>query len=204
MEKTPTIINLLAGDLVILPKPGTVVSTVLGSCVTVIFYVPGSISMVCHALLPSIVSLNGLCIESCPSPCQNPLNNTSDYRYVTCSLKFMIGELQKRHIHPSQVHTSVIGGSNILQSRELEEGIGYKNVLAAKEILARHGFTINREDTGGFVGRNIKYYSESNTVMLKIHGEKKEFELGDKFEHTTTSMQRGLDKLNEEVQKLNK
>lgn len=204
MELQATVINLLASDLAFLPHSGDVVSTVLGSCVSVVFYVPGSISMVSHSLLPSLKSYNGLCIDSCPSPCHNDLPTSSDFRYVTCSLKYMIGELKKRNIHPSQVHTSLIGGANVLQCREQEEGVGYKNVAMAREILNQNGFVIQREHTGGLVGRNLKFYSESNTIMLKIHGQKKEFELRNINDNQRDTTQEGLKKLMIEVQKLSR
>ena len=199
-----SVINLLAGELAFLPHSGDVVTTVLGSCVSVIFHVPGSVSMVSHALLPSSKANNGQCFDSCPSPCQNRIPVNSENRYVTCSLKYMIGELKKRHIHPWQVQTSLIGGANVLQCREQEEGVGYKNVAKAREILNHNGFVIQREHTGGNVGRNIRYISESNTIMVKIHGQNKEFELLNKKDSQPDTPREGLDKLMIEVQKLNK
>ena len=40
------------GDLVKMQNNDTVVWTVLGSCVSVIFHIPGFFSLMCHAQLP--------------------------------------------------------------------------------------------------------------------------------------------------------
>lgn len=204
MERSVESINLVAGDLLVVSKPDVVVTTILGSCVTVIFYVPGKITMVCHALLPSIHSYDGVCIEYCPSPCHNPLPNSSEFRYVTCSLKYMLSELKKRQIPPSQVYTYLIGGSNILQNRDQSEGIGFENVRMAKEILNRYGFVIRREHTGGLAGRNLRFYVNSNTLIIKVHGSENEFELGDSLENSAEVNKNSLEQLLIEVQKLNK
>lgn len=173
-------IHLLAGDLVILPNTEGIISTLLGSCVAIIFHVPNKVSMACHALLPHPKSNFDICGSNCPKPCEEVRGAMSEYRYVTCSIKRMISELQRLHIHPSQVHVSLIGGANVLDFVN-EETIGVQNIRTAREMLKSCGFTIRREHTGGINGCNVVFHTSTNTLLIKVHGGSSAFELGDNF-----------------------
>lgn len=198
-------IHLLAGDLVVVPKAQGIISTLLGSCVCIIMHVPGKLTMACHALLPESRKSKEECGLNCPKPCGTLRKTLSEFRFVSCSLKYMINELEHRHIHPSQVHVSLLGGANVLDIAS-DITIGFQNVKLAKEVLSSHGFTIKREHTGGMNGCNVQFYPETNKLMVRVHGGGKLFELGDGYIPVTPQLPRSSDddfkKLSEELEKM--
>lgn len=200
-------INLLAGDLVILHKPSGVITTLLGSCVAIILHVPNKVTMACHALLPESKKGKHSCGECCPKPCKELKSSLSEFRFVTCSLKRMIEELKRLKIHPSQAYTYLVGGANILETRN-EESIGVQNVRMAKEVLSYNGFTIKREHTGGLNGCNIEFYPIKNQLFVRVHGGGLPFELGDNFQPFANRIEeddpKPFEKLQEEIKKMQK
>lgn len=207
MNSKESDIHLLAGDLVVITKAKGVISTLLGSCVSIIFHVPDRLTMACHALLPESRSTKQICGVNCPKPCGDLRKTLSEFRFVSCSLKYMVNELQSRHIHPSQVHVSLIGGANVLDINS-DITIGTQNIKIAKEILLSNGFTIRREHTGGMNGCNVQFYPETNSLMIRVHGGGKLFELGDNYVPVINSLpstkEDNFKRLSEELDKMRK
>lgn len=89
------------------------------------------------------------------------------FKYVTCSLEFMINHLIKRRVDLSKIKTTLIGGAAVLSNSGKKKSIGDLNVAKAKEILNNHKIKVNREITGGLEGFTIWYYAEDNRLVYK-------------------------------------
>jgi len=156
---------LLPGQLVISDKE-EVVWTVLGSCVSIIFYSPQrKISGVSHALLP-YEGTSSTCRNGCPTPCS--LEKDQQFKYVTCSFQHLLDRFNKLGINNKDIEVSIFGGGNMLNLKKPLDGIGERNILKAKELILKHHLNIKMEDTGGNFSRTIIHHTTSGVTELKI------------------------------------
>jgi chemotaxis protein CheD len=159
---------LLPGELIIAREP-TNIWTVLGSCVSVILFNPRKkISAVCHAQL-SENSYGGRCRDVCPHPCKiTPLEN--DFKYVSCSVNYMVEEFSKFGIRNNEIEAAIYGGASMMKkSVSPFYKIGEENVKTAHKMIDQYKLKLMRKDTGGFSGRTLRHYSDSGLTEIKSH-----------------------------------
>lgn len=158
-------IYLNPGRLVIAEK-SNIVWTLLGSCISIIFYnQEKKISAVSHAQLPYEKS-NLSCKSSCPKPCGK--DESDEFKYVTCSFKYMLEEFHKRGIKSKDIEVSLFGGSSMFKHKRDVFKIGQLNVDKAKELIQQHHLKIVREDTGGHASRALTHYCDTGITELKM------------------------------------
>ncbi|MFP4332853.1 MAG: chemotaxis protein CheD [Campylobacterales bacterium] len=141
------------GEIYVAKKPTEIV-TILGSCVAVCLYdTTNKIGAMNHYLVP-LWNGNGLA-----SP-----------KYGDVSVEKLVKHMFDQGCKPYNIIAKIFGGSNI--NIKSAEGmlIGKKNVIIAKEILAKHKIKIQAEDTGGNRGRRIMLVSDTGKIMLKYTG----------------------------------
>jgi len=156
-------IYLNPGDLVITSK-GKVVWTLLGSCVSIIFYSPlKKISAICHAQLPYEHS-NLSCKSTCPKPCGK--EEKDDFKYVTCSFKYMLEKFQKLNIDKYSINASLFGGASLLNKENDIFKIGESNINKAKELILKNKLKLVNENTGGHFSRTLTHYPETGKTEL--------------------------------------
>lgn len=161
-------VSLGLGAVIVSDTP-TVVRTVLGSCVAVIFHVPRlRLSTVCHAQMPAREA-NLCCRASCPRPCRSSTADVSDLRYVTCCIGYMVAELQRRWVDKSEIVCTLIGGGNVIRNIDPRWSVGERNVETAIQCLEREGIEIHYRDTGGVRGRVIEHMSDTNRTKVRYH-----------------------------------
>lgn len=161
--------NVDIGEVKIIKNPQEVVWTILGSCVSVIFYVRSDLALICHAQHPSPQLKEMKCSDSCPHPCFTNILDSNRFKYVSCSLEYMINYIQKQNIALSKVHVSLIGGAAITSYRRNNKSMGDLNVIKAKEVLKSNGIWLNREIVGGDDGITLWYNPKMNKLTYKRH-----------------------------------
>lgn len=125
------------------------VDTILGSCVAVcLFDSKLKIGGINHYMLP-LWNGNGLA-----SP-----------KFGNIAIEKLIEKMVKNGSSTSNLTAKVFGGSNQMQS---SMNIGARNIEIAKEILALHNIKIIAENTGGIVGRKLRYDTGTGKVMMKF------------------------------------
>jgi chemotaxis protein CheD len=67
--------------------------------------------------------------------------------------------------NPNNLVAKVFGGANQMNSTM---DIGDRNIDIAKEILQKHNIPIVAENTGGNIGRKMKYQTNTGKVMMKF------------------------------------
>ena len=159
-------INLLPGELFI-ARNGETIWTVLGSCISVIFYNKRTkTTAMCHAQLPTN-NTNIHCSSACASPCGQEEND--EYKYVNCSINHMIKSFQKLGIDNKEIEVHLYGGANILGLSNDKPRIGEQNIVMARDILLRNRMPISYEDVGGFSSRAITHYSDEGFTKVKTN-----------------------------------
>ena len=167
-DNTRKRVSLGMGDAVIVDRP-SVIRTILGSCVAVILHVPRlRVSAVCHAQMPEREA--GLCCrDTCPQPCGGEPSNSTDLRYVTCSIRYMLNSLHRLHVIKAEIICTLIGGANVLRNIDPRWAVGERNVEMALSTLKNEGIGVAYSDTGGTKGRVIEHMSDSNRTKVRYH-----------------------------------
>jgi chemotaxis protein CheD len=130
-----------------------IVSTVLGSCVSITMHDPShQLSSICHAVLPE---------ELIPG---------ESFRYVDSSIAAMLRQFDRYKIRRTDIEVKLFGGADILLpelngSREMT--VGMQNILRAKQIIERERLRLIASDIGGTRGRKLHFHTHTGAVYLQ-------------------------------------
>ena len=125
------------------------VDTILGSCVAVcLFDNVKKIGGINHYMLP-LWNGNGLA-----SP-----------KFGNIATEKLIEKMLKNGASLDTMVAKVFGGANQMES---SMNIGERNIEIAKEVLNQHGVKIIAENTGGAIGRKLRYNTSNGQVMMKF------------------------------------
>lgn len=144
-------IYLKPGEIFVARRPA-LVSTVLGSCVSVILHMPRTgMGAICHAMLPAGTK-------------------DDDFRYVDKAVSYLYNRLTSLCGGSSGIEAKLFGGANVLKSGVRNEealSVGHQNVAAALQTLGMLGLKVSAADTGGIQGRKLFFYSKSGEVFVR-------------------------------------
>ena len=159
---------LSIGELFISRDP-VQVWTVLGSCVSVVLYSRKSkIGAICHAQLPSKDFHGDDCRANCPNPCYRRAPNSNDFKYVSCSVNYMINKMKDLGASSNDMYAAVFGGSNVFNIMNDGKSVGQKNAEIAIDILNAHKIKVLRTDLGGKGSRKIVFNTYTGEVDMKF------------------------------------
>ncbi len=129
------------------------VTTVLGSCISVCLWDPvNRLGGINHYLLPL---WNG---EGLPTP-----------RYGNVAIPRLIEKLRGFGADPKKLEAKVFGGSALWHKAEGLMSIGDRNFELAHDLLGEAGIPIVKADVGGNRGRKIIYDTAEGAVLLRRH-----------------------------------
>ena len=150
---------LRPGELHIGDHPG-IVTTVLGSCVSVtMFNRRREIGAICHGLMPERTEMR-----------HSGRDDGDGFKYVDYSIKYMIEYFRSFGIGPSEIEVKLFGGADMFPAGEGDQkylSVGKKNVMAALSTLKREGMAVHSRDIGGTQGRKLHFYLHTGDVFLK-------------------------------------
>jgi chemotaxis protein CheD len=152
-------IYLKPGEFYIGEHP-VVVSTILGSCVSVtMFHMLSRMGAICHGLLPRCggkKSCDGTCIDG--------------FKYVDCSIERMIKKFDALGFNRGEIQVKIFGGADMFGVGTADGGIktvGKENVMVARTIIEKEGLRVAASDTRGNQGRKIIFLPHTGEVFLK-------------------------------------
>lgn len=135
-----------------------IISTVLGSCVSVALYDPlnrqGGMN---HFLLPGAdhISVDDLFLIK------------DETRYGLYAMEILLNNLMKLGSYKGNLKAKVFGGSNMFYTKDHRGGIGSMNSEFALKFLQNEGIPVISSDTGGHFGRKILYFPKEGRILLK-------------------------------------
>lgn len=145
-------VSLQAGEIFMSDEP-TVVSTLLGSCVSVCLFDPVTKrGAMCHGVLPNApVVLH-----------EDP------FRYTDEAVLYLVERYRRMGVPTSRLVVKVFGGADIM-GRPVDgyASIGRQNTMAALETLGWQGLQVAVRETGGNRGRKIVFVTHTGEVFLK-------------------------------------
>ncbi|HMK42654.1 MAG TPA: chemotaxis protein CheD [Dissulfurispiraceae bacterium] len=152
-------IYLKPGEMVFCKEP-SVVSTILGSCVSVTLFHRGlRIGAICHGLLPSCK-----CSDGCTHDC------AEGTRYVHCSIHRMFNQFLDLGVNAREIEAKLFGGSDMFRTAVTRVGtinVGAQNIRSALSVLSGFGVVPAATDTGGTEGRKIFFITGTGDIFLK-------------------------------------
>ncbi len=139
-------------EVKIAEAPDIIVCIGLGSCLAVVLYdQKKKIGGMCHALLP--VS-NGF--------------SANPKKFVDKSIIHLLELIESRGAKREDIVAKLVGGASIFQELNDTQGIGEKNIISGREVLAKIGIRVVGEDVGGNQGRSVEFYTSTGVVVVKI------------------------------------
>jgi chemotaxis protein CheD len=144
-------IFLYPGELCVTREP-TIVSTVLGSCVSVTMFHPRlKVGAMCHAMLP-----------------ENGASSASEaFRFVDHAMLHMLEEFTRLGVRHDEIEVKLFGGSDVIAALSAAATIGEQNVEKALEIIDKERLRLFARDVRGEQGRKIFFHTHTGGVLLK-------------------------------------
>jgi chemotaxis protein CheD len=151
-DHKPDFLNVAQGMIYEMP---TLAHTVLGSCVSVTFFVPRrGLAAIFHALLPKAEEYR----------LHDPL--TSPYKFVDSAIQNIAGRLFHRGVGRREIECKVFGGASALFAADMS--VGRRNVEIAYNTLAELGLRVVASNVGGERGRKIVFVSGTGEIFVRM------------------------------------
>ena len=144
-------IHVVQGECAIADRPDTVLTTVLGSCVSACIYDPQlGVGGMNHFLLPDAGQEAG------------------DNRYAAAAMEVLVNGLLRRGATRGRLQAKLFGGARMLAGLS---DIGRRNAEAARRFLEVEGVPVINSDFGGSQARRIRFWPVGGRVqMLLVDG----------------------------------
>ena len=145
--------HLGIGDIIIASE-ASIISTVLGSCVSV-------------CLFSAAKKIGGMNHYAHPRPTLREPQD--DYRYGRFAIETLIHEFAAiTNELPSEWTAKIVGGAQENAALHKSFDIGHSNIEVARETLASFGVPIVGEDVGGQRGRKVRFHSATNRLQVGL------------------------------------
>lgn len=143
---------LLPGEFKISREP-YVISTLLGSCISVCLYHPGRrFGGMNHYLLP-----------------RGGPGESDSGRYGEYSIGLMLEFMRRNCGSLEGVLGMIIGGADVLPVRpDSGPTVGQLNIALARQMLRVHHIRVVKEQVGGQVGMKIRYQNWDNQIQVRL------------------------------------
>jgi len=159
LDHTLLSVYLKPGEMHIAQKP-TLVTTVLGSCVSVtMFHRVSGVGAICHELLPQCKGK-----KDCDDGC------VDGFKYMNCSIQRMIERFKTLKVGLGDIEVKIFGGADVLSPADTASNtinVGKENIETALREIEREGLRLVTYDVGGTFGRKILFYTHTGEVLLK-------------------------------------
>lgn len=192
MTSTPPAVHLCVGEVVLSVEPA-VISTVLGSCVSV-------------CLFSNDKTSGGMVHYSLPRPEHGGVV-TEDLRYASFAIPRLVSELVRiSGKTPAEFSAKIIGGACEKNGSVTSIQVGPRNIAIGRSLLAEFGIRIVGESVGGHCGRKAIFHVPSGRLQVaKIARHSGESETsGSYLEHSPTPAQKAISTLNPRSEKRRK
>ena len=154
------LLYLHVAELLIAEDP-LVISTILGSCVSVCLYCPEKkMGGMNHFALPS-EHYTGKKHDSMGRNLDDSMNLGS------ISIPVLIEELCRRtKTSYGSLQAKIVGGAAVMEELKQSSEIGALNIAIAKEILKKFGIPIIASDVGGSTGRKVLFHTDTGRLRV--------------------------------------
>ncbi len=150
----PDPVQVGISELVVSEGDDTLKSFGLGSCLAVALYDPETdIGGLAHVMLP-----DGDVAEN---------SEMKPGKYANTAIRALLRRMVERGASYTDVEAKVAGGSDMFEFESFGEGVGQRNIQAAKEELEKLGVPLVAEDVGGTHGRTVEFTPGTGVLTVK-------------------------------------
>jgi len=147
-DRVETMINVGQGQFRTAADPGTVLTTILGSCVACCLHDPvRRVGGMNHFLLPGSDPRDGRCV-----------------RYGAHAMEQLINELLRTGAVRDRLQAHIVGGANVVPGLGR---IGSGNARFARGFIRREGFRLIGSHTGGTRGYRIRFGAGTGELQVE-------------------------------------
>ncbi|MCL9815124.1 chemotaxis protein CheD [Natranaeroarchaeum aerophilus] len=126
----------------------------LGSCVAVALYDDQSqVGGLAHVMLP-----NG--------DENDDMSERKPGKFADTAIRAMLRQMVETGASYTDVEAKLAGGGDMFEFESFGDGVGHRNVVAAREELDKLGVPITAEEVGGQEGRTVEF--DTGTGVLSI------------------------------------
>ncbi len=140
---------LLPGEFQVSKQP-TYISTLLGSCISVILFNSRE----------KIGAMNHYMLPTAPEP------GSKDPKYGDVSINLMINTLLRFDPKIGHLKAMLFGGAAVTESLSSTINVGDRNIEVARQILSEKNIFVDKEDVGGIHGRKLYYQTWDNQIQV--------------------------------------
>ncbi len=146
-EEAPESVYLHPGQIYTASR-AVMVTTVLGSCVSVCLWDPiAHVGGMNHFLLPS---------------------GTGDARYGNAATEMLLDAMIARGALVARMVAKIFGGACTIEGfAGTKHAIGVRNIQVARTLLAAHSIPIRADQTGGRRGRKLLFHTGTGAAYVK-------------------------------------
>lgn len=145
--------KLLPGEYYVTQQQ-EMITTVLGSCISVCIYDPVSkMGGMNHFMLPTSDSV---------SDSENLLSDS--FRYGDVAMERLINDMLRHGSDKRMLVFKAFGGGQIIQQMT---SIGERNIRFLRKFMMLEGFRMAAQDLGGIHPRKVNFFPASGKVMVK-------------------------------------
>jgi len=161
MATEPLVIEVYVqpGESHFITEP-TILRTVLGSCVGVVFVSQShGVAALCHAMLPEV-----------PTKCEDRISVKDGRRYVDFAIREIARELDARGILRRDVLVKLFGGADVLpvSINSRRATVGRLNSETAQRVLREEGFEVSASRLGGTSGIQLRFHTDTGEVLVRL------------------------------------
>lgn len=150
----PSSVQVGISELVVSDGDDTLKSYGLGSCIAIALYDPeAGIGGLAHAMLPD------------GDEAEN--SDRKPGKYADTAIRALLRRMVEQGASYTAVEAKLAGGSDMFEFESFGDGVGQRNIVAAREELDKLGVPIVAEDVGGDRGRTVEFTPESGTLLVK-------------------------------------
>lgn len=148
-------------EFVVTGNGETLKSYGLGSCVAI-------------ALYDQDAEIGGLAHVMLPSGDESESDDPNPGKYADTAIRAMLRRMVEQGATYTAVEAKIVGGGDMFEFDSFGDGVGNRNVAAAKQELDKLGVPLVAEDVGGDKGRTVEFEPETGDVTIKTADEDEE------------------------------
>jgi chemotaxis protein CheD len=131
-----------------------IVSTILGSCVSVCLWDP----------VRGVGGMNHFLLPECP----RGLDDSP--RFGNIAISRLLDRLARLGSGPQELQALIYGGSCVIDAFRKDDHLGLRNVQVARKQLAQAGIRVLDEDVGGTVARRVQFHVQTGATRVRLVG----------------------------------
>ncbi|ELY85141.1 chemotaxis protein CheD [Natrialba taiwanensis] len=154
----PTSVQVGISELTVSDGDDTLKSYGLGSCVAIALYDPET-------------EIGGLAHTMLPDGDEAENSDRKPGKYADTAIRALLRRMVERGASYTTVEAKLAGGSDMFEFDSFGDGVGKRNIDAAKAELEKLGVPLVASDLGGDRGRTVEFTPETGTLLVKSSDE---------------------------------